>query len=497
MRLSDKILILPIMILALNLIFRLINAVKIVWQFPLDYVNDLAAYISMLHFLREYGFLGFVPNWYNGFILFKAAAPGWAFFAYPFYLITNDVLLATYLSIIALFGLGFVGILLIGKVMNLSRVKTLALYFLIYANPLMIGSVLKQGRLPEFMALVVFTFLVWLALYYKDKKVGWGVIWLGVIYGILILTHQAETVLGGLFLLGLLIIKKNKERIYIVLALIFGLMISSFWLINFIKGAKELGVLDLNYGNWLLSFDQFLFGNLALIVLPLGVMFLGYLFLKESTYDNKLFFAPVLVIAFLLLFRLTLFIPILKFIYPDAYQNFFVFFGALFLVGIDYSKISKKLKYLLGLALVVCVVLGVGYNITMTPYFEDYDQLNYDFIEIMEEVDGVFIITSTEYEIWDMSKSYDKALYSYASVFLDKNSAGGWSYWFKDAEYIDYYFSVIHGYAKDRDCESYTEGLVNLNVTEVIGYKSECEYMVSECGFTEKDVVNDLCLLRI
>ena len=164
MKLSDKILIVPIILLGLNLVYRLIDSAKMIWQFPFDAVNDFAAYIALLHFFDLYGYMGTVPEWYNGFTLFATYPPGWVFFTYPIYLVTEHLLLSAYLSIIFLFILGFIGIWLIGRELKLSKVKIVAFFLFVFANPMSIGAVLKQGRLPSFLGLVLVVYIVYICL---------------------------------------------------------------------------------------------------------------------------------------------------------------------------------------------------------------------------------------------------------------------------------------------------------------------------------------------
>lgn len=71
MKFSEKIFLIPIIILLINFIYRLINFSTILYRFPLDTTNDLTAYIADIPFFEIYGFFGHVPQWYNGFILFN------------------------------------------------------------------------------------------------------------------------------------------------------------------------------------------------------------------------------------------------------------------------------------------------------------------------------------------------------------------------------------------------------------------------------------------
>ena len=123
MKFSDKILLLPIILLLANFVYRIINFSTILYRFPLDITNDLTAYIADIPFFDMYGFFGYVPQWYNGFTLFNIYPPGWVIFTYPLYKIFGDLMLATFLSTLLLFALGFVITWFFGKELNLSFIK--------------------------------------------------------------------------------------------------------------------------------------------------------------------------------------------------------------------------------------------------------------------------------------------------------------------------------------------------------------------------------------
>src|SRR3989344_9622784 len=97
---KDYYLYFPILILGVYLIYRLIDQSQIISIFPLDKYNDWSSYMAQLYFLKECGFHNFCQYWYNGFISFQITQPGWYFFVYPLYLITNNVQITAYLSLI-------------------------------------------------------------------------------------------------------------------------------------------------------------------------------------------------------------------------------------------------------------------------------------------------------------------------------------------------------------------------------------------------------------
>ena len=490
MRKSDKIFILPIILLGLNFCYRLINTASIIKTFPLDSVNDLVAYISTLHFFQEYGYLNVVPNWYNGFILFKAAAPGWYFFTYPIYRIFGDIMLSTYISIILLFILGGVGCILLGKQLKITKIKIIALFLFIFANPMAIGAFLKQGRVLELMALVILLYITSLALYFKDNKIDWKISLLSFLYGLLIITHQAESILTSIFLLGLILIKKRTERLYIILALIVGIILSSFWSFQFIFGARNLGILENEYGMWLLDFSIARFGlsNILLILLPIFLISIFFYLKREK--KNLIFYSPLIILAILVLLRLVIFLPIIKQIYPDPYINFFLIFSTIFLVSLHFNRISKKTKTALFIVLIVISIFSVTYNITQTPTFKPHTEIQIDYINLAPKINGTYLIFSQEGDV------YRRAYYSYTAIFHNKNTADGWSSWYKEA---DYNAELIKKgeFWENKDCSLLIERLDKFNVTEIISQKQECSIFVEKCGFILKENEGNVCLLEV
>src|SRR3989338_1663432 len=106
--LPSKWLAVPIVALAANFFWRLIDQSQLMRYFPLDFVNDISSYMAQLNFLKACGFLKFCPYWYNGFIAFKFTPPAWYFFTNPLYLLFGDVKVATYVSMVLIFVLAFV-----------------------------------------------------------------------------------------------------------------------------------------------------------------------------------------------------------------------------------------------------------------------------------------------------------------------------------------------------------------------------------------------------
>ena len=76
----DRWLYIPIILLAINFVYRLADQSQLLFYFPLDYTNDISSYMAQLFFLDKCGFHAFCPYWFNGFTTFQFTSPAWFFF---------------------------------------------------------------------------------------------------------------------------------------------------------------------------------------------------------------------------------------------------------------------------------------------------------------------------------------------------------------------------------------------------------------------------------
>lgn len=500
MKKSDWTFLAPIIILALNFIYRLANFATIIWRFPLDYVNDLSSYLSLLHFLQEYGYQHVVTSWYHGFVLFKVYPPGWYFFTYPWLLLTGNVGLAAFISTICLYFLGFIGLWLLGKYFKLSLIQVTAVFLFTFANPMAVGAVLKQGRLPALMALVLMIYLFIFLLYFKEKRITF---WKGVLFAAtfaaLLITHSPEVLIFGILLCGLFLVKDNKERLKIIGTMLLGILLSSWWLFGFLNGTRGYGVLEdsLIKGRWILDFSQgFLFANITLIILPIILLVLYFLYQKQNkSLKDFIFFLPLLVLTLLVLLRLVVFIPLINQIYIDTYQDLFALFCGLFLVAIDWSRYGKKIMLFITIGLIAAAGISVAYNMKVTLFNEPYTDLNNDMLAMLNDVNDTYIILSLKD---DSPSSYEKAYYCYGSIFLNKTTSSGWGPWYKgDRDYIREVRTISNQEINNLDCDGIITHLHNLQTPEVISYDESCAYFTDDCGFTTITSQGRACLLAV
>jgi hypothetical protein len=484
----------PIILLFINFIYRIINFSKIITIFPLDYSNDMTSYISFLHFLREYGLFNLVPNWYNGFILFETAAPGWALFTLPFYILSNNIMLSAFISTLTIYALGFIGVYMIGKHLKISVVKRTFFFLLVYANPMMIGGVLKQGRFPELLALTLLIYIFWICLYFKDNRINFKGFGLSFLIAALILTHQSETILSGVFLAGLLLVKKGKEKLHTIGYILLGIFLSSFWLIKFITSSLKLNMLDTKFGTWLLAFNSgFLLSNLILILLPLGIIVLFFYTHQQSQDKHKtfLFFIPTLLLAILVLFRIQAYIPILQQVYPDPFQNLFILVGGFFLVTINFRKLSINKHKILSILLILFAIGSVSYNFFYTPYISDHTSLDADLLSVFPSINNTYLIITSE----RLPNSYPNAYYSYGAIFYNKKTAAGWAEWLAPKVLIDDIGFTLENYRETHDCTTLRNNLEKIKVYNVVSTQDDCKYLSNVCSFTLLEKNGDACVV--
>src|SRR3989344_2174207 len=344
-------------------LFRLIDQSKIIFYFPFEYINDVSGYIAILHFFDTYGFMANVSNWYNGFILFSGYPPGFFFFAEPFLLIFKNFGLTFFILLIFLYIVGFFVINAIGKAINLDIKKRLFLFCFYFFNPILISHFVRMMRLPALFSVIIMLILILILFYFKDRDLSYKFIALfSFFYSILVISHPPEFILFNFLLLGFFLIKSNKDKIKIIYASLIGLLMSSFWLVRFIYYSTKNYIL-VDYSVQLSEFSVFyLSAQLTNFILPAALVILFFMYIKnkEDKLNDMLFFGPVVLLAFLHFFRLTLFIPVIGKIYSAPYTAFFTFFIVLFLIKIDfkYFKFRSVVPYFIISGSVLFIISG-------------------------------------------------------------------------------------------------------------------------------------------
>jgi hypothetical protein len=168
-------------------------------------------------------------------------------------------------------------------------------------------------------------------------------------------------------------------------------------------------------------------------------------------------------------------------------------FAVLFLLKINFEKLNVNLRKFVFLMFVLFIIAGVSYNIIKTPYNLEYTQLEYDFLDILENVDERYLIVVTE----PFTTSYSRAYYAHSAIYHNKFTAFGWGDMYKERDYILYSKREIEKYKTNKDCTIFYDAFNYLNVTEVITTGDDCSYMVNSCGLVEKSFKGRVCLLKI
>jgi len=493
-KIPDRWLLIPIILIFLNFIYRLIDESKLIRYFPFDYTNDVSSYMAQLHFLKVCGFHNLCPYWYNSFISFKFSPPGWYFLTLPLYRIFGDVKIATYISIVMSFLAAFLLIYFLYKKLNFSKTKRIAFFFFMFGNAIAIGNFIRLGRAHELLSWVLFLVFAFFILYYKDKKINYNFFWIIPFYTYMILTYQSTAVLSSFFILGLFLSKpKIKEKITISLSVIFSFIITSFWWFPFIKDISESSIPSLNQNIWLWLFNsENLLTNLASIIIPLTLITSFYFYWKEKKSKSELLlFLPILLLSIFLLFRITTIIPILKNIFPDPYLIFLLFFIIYFSLNINIEKFNKLLKISGFLVLIIISVISISLNVFHTPKFMIPGEFEENMIDLLPYVEGRFITLGNNFP----STFSTKALDSYSPIYNNLSSAYGWYPELKS----DDYFDIIRALQKSfeaNDCKSIKGNLSQLNISTAISYLDGCNSL-KDCGLNKIKEKSYICLFKV
>jgi len=479
----------PIIIFGIYLIIRLINEAQLISIFPLDYANDISSYIAQLYFLKECGFHNLCSYWYNGFIAFLYTPPAWYFFTLPIYLLSKNILLSTYISIVLMYIFGLIGFLLMGKLLNISRLKSIGLFFLFFANPNTIGSFLRLGRVTSFFAWVVFIYLFVILLYYKDRDLNRYFLVFIPLYAILILSHFQELILFSFILLGFFLIKDKKDKIVLILSGLAASLIASFWLIPFILNVKNSGLWIYQLSRELIYFKgNLLWSNLTSSAAVLAFTILFYIYWVQNNKSKKelLFYTPSLILGFLLFTRLIIFLPILRNIALDPYIFYFTLLSLYLFVKVKFSKNSLKIVSILFISLIFISVIISSIH---SPWFTTHTKLEEDTIDLLKYVKGNYLIFGV------YPTSYSPAYYSYTPIFHNLSSASGWYPHASTKQYVQGLFD-LYKYFDNKECKKIKSSLEYFNVTQVLGYGDTC-ITLKECSFNLIESRDKVCIYNV
>ncbi|MFH1638669.1 MAG: hypothetical protein ABIB71_09655 [Candidatus Woesearchaeota archaeon] len=478
-------LLIPIIFLSLCFIIKLVDQSQMMKIFPLDYTNDMSSYMAQLDFLKKCGYNNFCPYWYNGFTTFKITMPGWYIFAYPLYYLTNNVQITFFVSMITIYVLAFVSIYFLGKLHKLSITKRVALFIFFFANAIAIGNFIRLGRVPELFAWLNFIIIALAALYYKDKKIDKKFLLLIIPTAIVLLSHQTVAILSLLTLASLFFI--SKERRIIGITIIAALAVTSFWWIPYLSAFGKTAGTGLVLTETLLRFDSAYFAqSIAALVIPLVFIAVFY-FCWDKRIRDLLFFLPVLILSVLVFTGLIIYLPLFKYIYPDVYLLYFAFFAIFLLLKHDFSKAISKLIIL---ALISFAIISIIISFVHTPSFIVPGEYEREIVSMLDLVDDKFLVLGET-----GSTIYSNALYSYASIYYNLSTPGGWYTALITPEYYAKLREVNYNLIT-LECDELLNTARFLNTSYIIASDQSCEKLES-CGLKQKKSGKRACLYLV
>jgi len=493
-QLKDKILYLPVFLLLIYLLFRLIDTSALINNFPLDFANDLSAHLARLHFLSEYGYHNLVPNWYNGFeyILFQTYPPGYYFAALPLYRLFNNVQLTVYISLILIYILGFLAMYFIFKKDMPSKIKKIAFFLFFFANPVSIGYLLRLGKLPELTGWLLNIIIFGIIIYYKDRTLDKKFLLFIPSYAALLLSNVSSFIVMSPLVLGFILIKKNKEKIYSLLSVLAALIIISFWWVPFYLNSlnKSLSS-EAIYTKWLTenapnSFFTFTTDKITAMLSSLTLILLFYLYWKnkDKSRNEMILFLPMVIMALLIFITpftgVITFIPLFNRPPVDTFTIGLLLVAIYFFLKTEYNlKQEKVIKYILPILVVIAIILSAS----MTSIYPRLKSIDKETIELLPYVKGNLIVLESNKEKY--GSSYSRGYYSYAPIYYNINTISGWEDQVlteEDAKEINdflgcYKKNVVQCKNAPLSSQQIVEKAKALNVGSIIMYDEDCKKM--------------------
>ncbi len=486
---KERLLYIPIVILLTNLVVRLIDQAKMLRYFPVDgYSFDGGSYLAQLHFLKVCGFHAFCPYWYNGFTSFSFSPPGWYFFTLPLYFLFEDVKWAGFFSMIISILAGFGIIWFLGKDTFREKQKRVLLFLFFFGNAITVGSFIRLGRFHELFAWINFLAMFFIATKYREKHLDKRFVLLIPFYVFTILAYQSIGVLASFLLLSLFLVKRGKERIFVILTAITSIVLTSFWAYPFVRDIHQSVIATLKLSNLLISPGRGDFLTfLATFIIPIILLGTFYLYWNKSkAQGGLLFFVPYILLGMLMLMRIIPFIPVLNDIRPDPFLILFTFLGTYFFFQLRFETFRKGIRSILMAILIISSIVSVSANVVHTKWFYvPDDEINKALLEIMPLVKERYLFAGNfpEYVL-------PKLYYAYAAIYLNMSTASGTYFHLKDADYIDKIAKVTPTLER-KDCGALKNVLNDVNTPILISIDDGCNAL-KKCDFIriqEKDRV--------
>ena len=151
---------------------------------------------------------------------------------------------------------------------------------------------------------------------------------------------------------------------------------------------------------------------------------------------------------------------------------------------------SRLFYIIIVISLVILPLINVIVSIVHTPFFTTYTSLEEDTLFMLSSVENRFIIFGSS-----SHTSYSKAYFSYAPIYLNLTTAGGWSNQIKEPSYIDMLKNLLYN-VENKVCGQLIDNLNALNVTDIITYDLYCK-ILDDCGLKQINDKNQVCLYRL
>ncbi len=473
------------------LIIRFINQSQVMKIFPIDaFANDWSSHMARLFFLAKYGYHAVIPNWYAGHsTLFQLYPPLWHHYALPWYYLLGNVQAAVFAAHILTYIIAAVAVVLICRQLKLSAAKTIAFFAFLFANPITIGNFLRLGKVVETFAWAIFLFLVFIILLYRERELDWK-FYVGfiVIWSLLFYAHLLVFIVSGIFVFGFLLSRNRKEIVKIILssAAVFAAT-APYW-VNFVLTIKEFAVSNYAPLDRITSPAAY-FDWLASKIVPIVFLALLAIYLwqhHDELGKKTIVFILAAITAGLYFTGVLAKIPLLNRPNPDIYNVLFIILSIILLMSLNFKSFGR-LRVAAYIAIILLPIVGVGISHSYTPYFQPHTQELDDTLALLPDVTGYYIISSQPRGV------SAEAIYSYAAIYYNKNSLGGWG---DDDINSDYnkQLGELYRYARDENLNEYSEKFKAMNGKNIITYRDFCEKF-GNFGFRAVKTQGTACLL--
>ena len=233
------------------------------------------------------------------------------------------------------------------------------------------------------------------------------------------------------------------------------------------------------------SSPQWFSTKLLTIIFPILFFILFGLYISNSLDKKKelIFWSPLIVIAFLLITRLLLLLPLFNKVYPDSYSILFIFCSLFLFFKIRFYKLKKFVSY----SLIILPIFLVVVSLLLTPLFKVPTPQDEEIISFFESVEGrIVILTGNKYQ-----------LHAYSSIYNNLSSPFGGTPGFLTFDLFTKKQNLLTG-LKDKECKQVDEVLKDkeLDIDNIITSKDYCSDL-KLCKFKPKTEKENSCLFKL